>query len=55
MQHESTHVEIASDFPESVCLSSLRDPIYRLKGGGGGGGFKQLEIITSKINFSANF
>ena len=32
MQDESIHVRITSDFPESVCLSSLRDPIYRLKG-----------------------
>ena len=32
MQHENIHVRITSDFPESVCLSSLGDPIYRLKG-----------------------
>ena len=32
MQYESIHVRIISDFPESVCLSSLRDPIYCLKG-----------------------
>ena len=50
MQHENIHVRITFDFPESVRLSSLRDPIYRLKGEP-----QKLEIITSKINFSANF
>ena len=50
MQHENIHVRITSDFPESVCLSSLRDPIYYLKGEP-----QKLEIITSKINFSAHF
>ena len=32
MQHENIHVRFTSDFPESVCLSSLGDSIYRLKG-----------------------
>ena len=32
MQHESIHVRVTSNFPESVCLSSLRDTIDRLKG-----------------------
>ena len=32
MQHDRIHVRMTSDFPESVCLSSLRGPIYCLKG-----------------------